>query len=97
VSYRSPLLNVIGILGDTLVIYVINKKVQTVTNMYIVNLAIADECFLIGIPFLVTTINLHSRIFDNIICKIYMITTSIKGEHHCDGRKKRLFSWIFFV
>ncbi|KAJ8938312.1 hypothetical protein NQ318_005330 [Aromia moschata] len=29
---------------------------QTVTNMYIVNLAIADECFLIGIPFLIATL-----------------------------------------
>lgn len=31
---------------------------QTVTNMYILNLAIADECFLIGIPFLITTMQL---------------------------------------
>jgi len=70
---------IIGILGNTLVIYVIVRfsKMQTVTNTYIVNLAIADECFLIGIPFLVTTINLRSWIFGNIMCKIYMITTSI--------------------
>jgi len=70
---------IIGILGNTLVIYVIIRfsKMQTVTNTYIVNLAIADECFLIGIPFLVTTINLRSWIFGNIMCKIYMITTSI--------------------
>lgn len=28
---------------------------QTVTNYYILNLAIADQCFLIGIPFLIFT------------------------------------------
>ncbi|KAG7202064.1 hypothetical protein KM043_004742 [Ampulex compressa] len=50
---------------------------QTVTNMYIVNLAIADECFLIGIPFLVTTMSLRSWIFGKIMCKVYMTTTSI--------------------
>lgn len=40
----------VGLVGNTLVIYVVIRfsKMQTVTNMYIVNLAIADECFLIG-------------------------------------------------
>lgn len=28
---------------------------KTVTNSYILNLAVADECFLIGIPFLIVT------------------------------------------
>lgn len=28
---------------------------KTVTNAYILNLALADECFLIGIPFLIVT------------------------------------------
>lgn len=70
---------IVGLLGNTLVIYVVLRfsKMQTVTNMYIVNLAIADECFLIGIPFLVTTISLRSWIFGKIMCKVYMTTTSI--------------------
>ncbi|XP_018404717.1 PREDICTED: somatostatin receptor type 2-like [Cyphomyrmex costatus] len=70
---------IVGLLGNTLVIYVILcfAGMQTVTNMYIVNLAIADECFLLGIPFLVTTISLRDWIFGNIMCKVYMITTSI--------------------
>ncbi|XP_015514451.1 somatostatin receptor type 2 [Neodiprion pinetum] len=70
---------VVGLLGNTLVIYVVLRfsKMQTVTNMYIVNLAIADECFLIGIPFLVTTMSLQSWTFGKIMCKAYMITTSI--------------------
>lgn len=70
---------IVGLLGNTLVIYVVLRfsKMQTVTNMYIVNLAIADECFLIGIPFLITTMSLQRWIFGDVMCKIYMITTSI--------------------
>jgi len=70
---------IVGLLGNTLVIYVVLRfsKMQTVTNIYILNLAFADECFLIGIPFLVTTISLRSWIFGKIMCKAYMTTTSI--------------------
>lgn len=32
-----------------------SSKMKTVTNAYILNLALADECFLIGIPFLIVT------------------------------------------
>lgn len=70
---------IVGLFGNSLVIYVVLRfsKMQTVTNMYIVNLAIADECFLIGIPFLITTMNLQLWPFGDIMCKIYMTTTSI--------------------
>lgn len=70
---------IVGLFGNSLVIYVVLRfsKMQTVTNMYIVNLAIADECFLIGIPFLITTMNLQLWPFGEIMCKIYMTTTSI--------------------
>jgi hypothetical protein len=70
---------VVGLLGNTLVIYVVVRfsKMQTVTNMYIVNLAVADECFLIGIPFLIATISLQFWPFGNTMCKLYMTTTSI--------------------
>lgn len=51
---------IIGLFGNTLVIYVVLRfsKMQTVTNLYILMLAIADECFLIGIPFLLITMHL---------------------------------------
>lgn len=54
----------VGLVGNTLVIYVVIRfsKMQTVTNMYIVNLAIADECFLIGIPFLIVTMVSKKRL-----------------------------------
>lgn len=70
---------IVGLLGNTLVIYVVIRfsKMQTVTNMYIVNLAIADECFLIGIPFLIVTMYKQQWIFGNAMCKVYMISTSI--------------------
>lgn len=70
---------VVGLLGNTLVIYVVLRysKMQTVTNMYIVNLAIADECFLIGIPFLIITMSLRSWPFGRFMCKAYMISTGI--------------------
>ncbi|KAL0842492.1 hypothetical protein ABMA28_014586 [Loxostege sticticalis] len=70
---------VVGLLGNTLVIYVVLRysKMQTVTNMYIVNLAIADECFLIGIPFLIVTMSLRSWPFGRFMCKAYMISTGI--------------------
>ncbi|XP_011867166.1 PREDICTED: somatostatin receptor type 2-like [Vollenhovia emeryi] len=70
---------IVGIFGNSLVIYVISRfsSMQTVTNMYIVNLAIADECFLIGIPFLVTTMILHNWVFGKFMCKAYMTTTTI--------------------
>ncbi|XP_012275002.1 somatostatin receptor type 2-like [Orussus abietinus] len=69
---------IVGLLGNSLVIYVVLRfsKMQTVTNIYILNLAIADECFLFGIPFLVTTMS-HSWIFGEVMCKVYMTTTSV--------------------
>lgn len=63
---------IIGLVGNTLVIYVVIRfsKMQTVTNMYIVNLAIADECFLIGIPFLIVTMSMEFWPFGNVMCKV---------------------------
>lgn len=70
---------IIGLFGNTLVIYVVLRfsKMQTVTNIYILNLAIADECFLIGIPFLLYTMQIGSWQFGEYACKAYMVSTSI--------------------
>lgn len=70
---------IVGLCGNALVIYVVIRfsKMQTVTNMYIFNLALADEMFLIGLPFLLTTMIFQSWPFGQIMCKIYMTTTSI--------------------
>ncbi|XP_039966760.1 somatostatin receptor type 5-like [Bactrocera tryoni] len=70
---------VVGIFGNTLVIYVVLRfsKMQTVTNIYLLNLAIADECFLIGIPFLLYTMRICGWRFGEYMCKAYMVSTSI--------------------
>lgn len=70
---------IVGLMGNTLVIYVVLRfsNMQTVTNMYILNLAIADECYLIGIPFVIATVHIGDWIFGQAICKIYMVSTSI--------------------
>ena len=63
---------VVGLLGNSLVIYVVLRysKMQTVTNLYILNLAVADQCFLIGIPFIMTTMGLGCWPFGNVMCKV---------------------------
>ena len=63
---------VVGLMGNTLVIYVVLRytKMQTVTNLYILNLAVADEFFLIGIPFLMVTSGLGFWPFGTIMCKV---------------------------
>ena len=89
-SFQNPMGNVVAIIlylvvciigtfGNSLVIYVVLRfsKMQTVTNRYILNLAIADECFLIGIPFLLTTMYMNEWMFGPFLCKLYMISTSI--------------------
>ncbi|XP_068148025.1 somatostatin receptor type 2 [Drosophila tropicalis] len=70
---------IVGLFGNTLVIYVVLRfsKMQTVTNIYILNLAIADECFLIGIPFLLYTMQVENWSFGDYMCKAYMVSTSI--------------------
>ncbi|ETN66024.1 somatostatin receptor [Anopheles darlingi] len=69
----------VGVLGNTLVIYVVLRfsNMQTVTNMYILNLAIADECYLIGIPFLIATMHMKRWTLGGAMCKAYMVSTSI--------------------
>lgn len=70
---------IVGLMGNTLVIYVVLRfsNMQTVTNMYILNLAIADECYLIGIPFLIATMNMGHWVFGGAMCKAYLVSTSI--------------------
>ena len=70
---------VVGLCGNSLVIFVVLRysKMQTVTNIYILMLAIADECFLLGLPFLIVTAVQHDWVFGMPMCKIYQTTTAI--------------------
>lgn len=68
-----------GLVGNGLVIYVVLRfsKMKTVTNLYILNLAISDVLFLISLPFLITTTILEYWIFGRAMCKIYFVFFSI--------------------
>lgn len=68
-----------GLVGNGLVIFVVLRyaKMKTVTNMYILNLAIADFCFLVGLPFLIVTAIMKHWIFGFAACKMFFILTSI--------------------
>lgn len=65
---------IVGLLGNTLVIYVVIRytKMKTVTNLYILNLALADELYILGIPFLGTNSVLSYWPYGDFLCKVYM-------------------------
>jgi hypothetical protein len=50
---------------------------NSVTNTYIVNLAVSDFCFLIGLPFLIVTALRRGWIFGSFLCKVFYILTSL--------------------
>lgn len=70
---------IIGLTGNTLVIYVILRyaKMKTITNIYILNLAIADELFMLGLPFLAMQVALVHWPFGKAICRIVMTVDGI--------------------
>ncbi|XP_068435305.1 somatostatin receptor type 5 [Clinocottus analis] len=70
---------VIGLGGNTLVIHIVLRysKIESVTNIYILNLAIADELFMLGIPFLAVQNSLQSWPFGSFMCRLVMTVDSI--------------------
>lgn len=62
---------VVGLTGNTLAIYVVlrHAKMKTVTNIYILNLAVADELYIIGLPFLTTQNVLSYWPFGSFLCR----------------------------
>ncbi|KAI8494777.1 Somatostatin receptor type 5 [Branchiostoma belcheri] len=69
----------VGICGNSLVIYVVLRyaKMKTVTNIYIMNLAMADTLFMIGIPFLAASFALRNWPFGTVMCKIVLSLDAI--------------------
>ncbi|NXY13930.1 SSR4 protein, partial [Atrichornis clamosus] len=61
----------LGLLGNALVIFVILRyaKMKTATNIYLLNLAIADELFMLSIPFVATSAALHHWPFGRALCR----------------------------
>ncbi|KAF7223720.1 somatostatin-like receptor [Nothobranchius furzeri] len=69
----------VGLTGNTLVIYVVLRyaKMKTVTNIYILNLAVADELYILGLPFLTTQNVLSYWPFGSFLCRVVMTADSM--------------------
>ncbi|ETE56604.1 Somatostatin receptor type 1, partial [Ophiophagus hannah] len=62
-----------------MVIYVILRyaKMKTATNIYILNLAIADELLMLSVPFLVTSTLLHHWPFGSLLCRLVLSVDAV--------------------
>lgn len=70
---------IVGLTGNTLAIYVVLRyaKMKTVTNIYILNLAVADELYIVGLPFLTTQNVLSYWPFGSFLCRVVMTADSM--------------------
>ncbi|XP_071793466.1 somatostatin receptor type 2-like [Asterias amurensis] len=62
-----------GLIGNSMVIFVVLRyaKMKTVTNLYILNLAIADDLFMIALVFLsIATLAGNNWIFGPVLCHV---------------------------
>lgn len=68
-----------GLIGNTLAIYAVLRyaKMKTVTNIYILNLAVADELYILGLPFLTTQNVLSYWPFGSFLCRVVMTADSM--------------------
>lgn len=64
----------VGLCGNTLVIYVILRyaKMKTVTNIYILNLAVADVLCMMSLPFIALQLALVHWPFGEALCRVIM-------------------------
>lgn len=64
----------VGLCGNTLVIYVILRyaKMKTVTNIYILNLAVADVLCMMSLPFIALQLALVHWPFGDVFCRVIM-------------------------
>ncbi|UJR13711.1 hypothetical protein I4U23_000722 [Adineta vaga] len=69
----------IGLCGNVLVIYVVLNygRLKTVTNTYLLHLALSDLIFLSGVPFFISLIIVRSWIFGRLVCKIFYLTQGV--------------------
>lgn len=69
-----------GLIGNALVAYVIIRgapRMKTVTNVFILNLAITDTLFLLGLPTIITTALTRHWVFGSVMCHVYYAQTCI--------------------
>ncbi|XP_005991182.2 somatostatin receptor type 4 [Latimeria chalumnae] len=69
----------IGLIGNSMVIFVILRyaKMKTATNIYILNLAIADELFMLSVPFLSASAALQHWPFGSWMCRTVLSVDGI--------------------
>ena len=69
----------IGVMGNLLVIYVVLNygRLKTVTNTYLLHLALSDLVFLSGIPFFVSSLITQAWIFGSFVCKLFFLTQGV--------------------
>ncbi|KAM5227566.1 somatostatin receptor type 5 [Ctenodactylus gundi] len=69
----------VGLGGNGLVIYVVlrHAKMKTVTNVYILNLAVADVLLMLGLPFLATQNAVSYWPFGAVLCRLVMTLDGI--------------------
>jgi len=72
----------VGLCGNTLVIYVILRyaKMKTVTNIYILNLAVADVLCMMSLPFIALQLSLVHWPFGEALCRVIMTVGGCKAE-----------------
>ncbi|XP_012324182.2 somatostatin receptor type 5 [Aotus nancymaae] len=68
-----------GLGGNALVIYVVLRcaRMKTVTNIYILNLAVADVLLMLGLPFLATQNAASFWPFGRVLCRLVMTLDGI--------------------
>ncbi|XP_052319708.1 G-protein coupled receptor 54-like [Oncorhynchus keta] len=80
------LIMLVGLIGNSLVIYVISKhrQMRTATNFYIANLAATDIIFLVCcVPFTATLYPLPGWIFGNFMCKCVAFLQQVTVQATC--------------
>ena len=78
ISYGTICLG--GLIGNALVAYVIIRgapRMKTVTNVFILNLAITDTLFLMGLPTIMTTAITRRWVFGAAMCYIHYVQTCV--------------------
>jgi len=68
---------IIGLVGNTLVLYVVSRysaiRNRSVSNYYIWNLALADELFVLSLPFFCYATWTGDWIFGSVACKVNVL------------------------
>ncbi|XP_059263868.1 somatostatin receptor type 4 [Mustela nigripes] len=71
IQFIYALVCLVGLVGNALVIFVILRyaKMKTATNIYLLNLAIADELFMLSVPFVASSAALRHWPFGSVLCR----------------------------